>query len=139
MSRQLGWAVGSGVVKMSYICGSLDSDTEDKSTINAVKFQTQIKFQTCRILLIALGNWRHKVHIFENMRKSRSYTAIGLYNTMQQCRMHNGSCFRQMGGQDKKLEMWANVQRDGRPAGYRWRPLFNVEKFGRRPLLDAVQ
>ena len=29
-----------------------------------------------------------------------------------------------------KLEMWANAQRDGRPAEYRWRPLFNAEKFG---------
>jgi len=29
-----------------------------------------------------------------------------------------------------KLEMWANAQRDGRPAEYRWRPLFNVAKFG---------
>jgi len=28
------------------------------------------------------------------------------------------------------LEMWANAQRDGRPAEYRWRPLFNVAKFG---------
>ena len=25
-----------------------------------------------------------------------------------------------------KLEMWANVQRDGRPAEYSWRPLFNA-------------
>ena len=25
----------------------------------------------------------------------------------------------------KKLEIWANAQRDGRPAEYRWRPLFN--------------
>jgi len=29
-----------------------------------------------------------------------------------------------------KLEMWANGQRDGRPAEYRWRPLFNAAKFG---------
>jgi len=29
-----------------------------------------------------------------------------------------------------KLEMWANAQRDGRPAKYRWRPLFNTAKFG---------
>jgi len=28
-----------------------------------------------------------------------------------------------------KLEMWANAQRDGRPAEYRWRPLFNAAKF----------
>jgi len=26
--------------------------------------------------------------------------------------------------------MWANAQRDGRPAKYRWRPLFNATKFG---------
>ena len=25
-----------------------------------------------------------------------------------------------------KLEMWANAKRDGRPAEYRWRPLFNA-------------
>ena len=25
-----------------------------------------------------------------------------------------------------KLEMWANADRDGRPAEYRWRPLFNA-------------
>jgi len=31
--------------------------------------------------------------------------------------------------------MWANAQRDGHPAEYRWRPLFNAVKFGRRPLL----
>ena len=33
--------------------------------------------------------------------------------------------------------MWANVQRDGRPAEYRWRPLFNAAKFGWRPLLQC--
>jgi len=30
----------------------------------------------------------------------------------------------------KQLGMWANAQRDGRPAEYRWRPLFNAAKFG---------
>jgi len=29
-----------------------------------------------------------------------------------------------------KVEMGANAQRDGRPAEYRWRPLFNAAKFG---------
>ena len=29
-----------------------------------------------------------------------------------------------------KLEMWANAQRDGRPAEYRCRPLSNAAKFG---------
>jgi len=31
---------------------------------------------------------------------------------------------------DSKLETWANAQRDGRPAEYRWHPLFNAAKFG---------
>jgi len=33
--------------------------------------------------------------------------------------------------------MWANAQRDGRPAEYRWRPLFNDAKFGWLPLLEC--
>ena len=34
--------------------------------------------------------------------------------------------------------MWADAQRDGRPAEYRWRPLQqNAAKFGRRPLLEC--
>ena len=36
-----------------------------------------------------------------------------------------------------QLEMWANAQRDGRPAKYRRRPLFNAAKFGWRPLLEC--
>jgi len=35
---------------------------------------------------------------------------------------------------NNKLEMWANAQRDGRPAEYRWRPLFNAAKYGWCPL-----
>jgi len=35
------------------------------------------------------------------------------------------------------LEMWANAQRDGRPAKYRQRPLFNAAKFGWCPLLEC--
>jgi len=33
--------------------------------------------------------------------------------------------------------MWANAQRDGRPAEYRWHLLFNTTKFGWRPLLEC--
>ena len=33
-------------------------------------------------------------------------------------------------GKKEELEMWANAKRDGRPAEHRWRPLFNVTKFG---------
>jgi len=30
----------------------------------------------------------------------------------------------------EKTRMWANAQRDGRPAEYMWRALFNAAKFG---------
>jgi len=30
----------------------------------------------------------------------------------------------------ENTRMWANAQRDGRPAKHRWRPLFNAAKFG---------
>jgi len=33
--------------------------------------------------------------------------------------------------------MWANAKRDGHPAEYRWRPLFNAAKFRLRPLLEC--
>jgi len=33
--------------------------------------------------------------------------------------------------------MWANAQRDGRPAEYRWCPVFNAAKFDSRPLLKC--
>jgi len=41
----------------------------------------------------------------------------------------------------RRTRMWANAQRDGRPAEYSWRPLFNATKSGWRPLLEifAVQ
>ena len=29
-----------------------------------------------------------------------------------------------------RTRMWANAQRDGRPAEYRWCPLLNAAKFG---------
>ena len=38
---------------------------------------------------------------------------------------------------DYQTRMWANVQRDGRPAEYRWYPLFNAANFGWRPLLEC--
>jgi len=36
-----------------------------------------------------------------------------------------------------RTRMWANAQRDGRPAEYRWRPLFNAAMFGWRPILEC--
>jgi len=37
----------------------------------------------------------------------------------------------------KQTRMWANAQCDGRPAEYRWRPVFNTAKFGSHPLLKC--
>ena len=31
---------------------------------------------------------------------------------------------------ENQTRMWANAKRDGRPAEYRWRPLFNAAEFG---------
>ena len=36
-----------------------------------------------------------------------------------------------------QTRMWANAQRDGRPAEYGWRPVLNAAKFASRPLLDC--
>jgi len=33
--------------------------------------------------------------------------------------------------------MWTNAQRNGRPAEYRRRPMFNAAKFGWRPILEC--
>jgi len=36
-----------------------------------------------------------------------------------------------------KTRIWANAKRDGRPAKYRWGPLFNAANFGWRPLPES--
>ena len=38
------------------------------------------------------------------------------------------------GKKEDRTRMWANAQRDGRPAEYRWHRLFKAAKFGWRPL-----
>ena len=45
--------------------------------------------------------------------------------------------FNEVWSNQNQLEMWANAQPDGRPAEYRWRPLFNAAKFGWRPILEC--
>jgi len=39
--------------------------------------------------------------------------------------------------EEARTRIWANAQRDGRPAKYRWRPMFNAAKFPWRPLLEC--
>jgi len=37
----------------------------------------------------------------------------------------------------EESRMWANARHDRRPVEYRWFPLFNAAKFGRRALLEC--
>jgi len=40
------------------------------------------------------------------------------------------TCPITLGGHKRTItRMWANAQRDGRPAEHKWRPLFNAAKF----------
>ena len=49
----------------------------------------------------------------------------------QAIRQSGDVCGLGVGGRMRsELEMWANGQCAGRPAEYRWRPLFNAAKFG---------
>ena len=50
--------------------------------------------------------------------------------TDNQLNLHNGTKKQERERTKIQLEIWANAQRDGRPAEYRWRPLFNAAKFG---------
>jgi len=53
-------------------------------------------------------------------------------------RGRSGDSVNEFGGNDEircyeimnQTRMWANAQRDGRPAEHKWRPLFNAAKFG---------
>jgi len=47
---------------------------------------------------------------------------------------HTSPCALEIQLQTRK---WANAQRDGRPAEYRWRPVLNAAKFGSCPLLEC--
>ena len=73
----------------------------------------------------------HLLHLRPNLQQNNSRTYPVL------CRKtHSGKELTKQ-NEYTKLEMWANAQRDGRPAEYRWRPLFNATKFGWRPLLEC--
>jgi len=48
----------------------------------------------------------------------------------------NGDCDNNKNKKNNiNTRLWANAQRDGRPADCRWRHLFNAAKFGGRRLL----
>jgi len=61
------------------------------------------------------------MYVFKFFLKAGSDDAL----TTVEVQCESDKCEKQ-----QTLEMWANAQRDGRPAEHRWRPLFNVVKFG---------
>ena len=80
---------------------------------------------------ISRSNYHHRLCLWNfKLTQRNSYLCI-----------HTKQCTTTVANKQTKteLEMWASAQRDGRPAEYRCRPLFNAAKFGWRPLLDAVQ
>ena len=88
--------------------------------------------------------WRHLVNMLEiydyllqhgTLTYATSHTAYyektsstkpEIHNTLH-CHQENQAMTT---GNMHRLEMWANAQRDGRSAEYRWRSLFNAAKFG---------
>ena len=62
---------------------------------------------------------------------------------MEQCDDEKGGSVsfaatgRKLASKHYKTRMWVNVQRDGRPAEYKWHPLLNAARFGCRPLLEC--
>jgi len=48
---------------------------------------------------------------------------------MEPIKPHSHCQTEQASSVQLELEMWANAQRDGRPAEYCWRPLCNEAKF----------
>jgi len=57
--------------------------------------------------------------------------------TSSQLNLPHGTKQKRIMKKLKTTRMWANAQRDGRPAKYSWRPLFNAAKFGWHPLLEC--
>jgi len=42
----------------------------------------------------------------------------------------SGPKYYELTSNSRETRMWADAQRDGRPAEYQWCPLFNAAKFG---------
>ena len=80
----------------------------------------------------------HKKHAFTNQKKctatqNKQKIKPGLI-TFYNIKVGNGAGLyskkKVSEEKSKKTRMWADAQRDGRPAEYRWRHLFNATKFG---------
>jgi len=77
---------------------------------------------------LADGNQHVRIREKTPQFSSTELPAQSLYHTMRRHLCLEGI---------NNTRMWANAQRDGRPAQYRWCPLFNAAKFGWRPLAEC--
>jgi len=59
----------------------------------------------------------HRRELLVRLRTTAVSFTVGLFCSL---------AFLDQSRKKRRLEMWANAQRDGRPAEYRWPPLFNA-------------
>jgi len=89
---------------------ALGGNTSLQKLLKVAVFRV-LEHGTERLLIAAHAEQTHHVDVLETSHRSRVLVKLRpakQYNT----------------------RMWANAQRDGRPAEYRWRPLFNAANFG---------
>jgi len=91
-----------------------------------ISFLDKYYYCICYVSAVMQNYYRHGCHWCAMYCCCQNY--VQLYITVIKTKMY---CNR------TKLELWANAQRDGRPAEYRWPSLFNATKFGWRPLLEC--
>ena len=79
------------------------------------------------------------VHVVKTIHYTENVDQIVFNSSLPWRRMQYCSALakRLAGKSISKTRMWANAQRDGRPAEHRWRPLFSAAKFEWRSLLDC--
>ena len=85
--------------------------------------ETKITFWFAQIIQKHLKNWYTKAMLISKLYLHSTAVYLPVTTTI-----------------NEKHHITRNVgqcQRDGRPAEYRWRPLFNAAKFGWRPLLEC--
>jgi len=82
--------------------------------------------------VVAAEPCRHDSHIVHNVTAVQRLQLRPTFRLFCAREWHSWlpKWYSQRSAQTKLLEMWANAQRDRRPAEYCWRPLFNAAKFG---------
>ena len=97
--------------------------------------KSAVCFQDSNVgLLPATSRDKDKYRLSSLMNVALMPTTSILYRVLEHKKLdqHSASAEAVKIVKKKTLQtrMWANAQRDGRPAEYRWRPLFNAAKFG---------